>query len=74
MVHGDCFINVTLITVTLLGVYFRTDCALSRQQPEIKSRESFDAAGRAAMKEAISSQSSENVDKSICKFVIFESK
>lgn len=56
------------------GVYFVTDCALLRHQPDIKSRESFDAAGRAAVKDAISSQSTENVGKSICKFVTFESK
>lgn len=56
------------------GVYHVTDCALLRHQPDIKPRESFDAAGRATVKDAISSQSTENVGKSICKFVIFESK
>ena len=56
------------------GVYHLTDCALLRHQPDIKPRESFDAAGRAVVKDAISAQSTENVGKSICRFVVFESK
>ena len=56
------------------GVYHLTDCALLRYQPNINPRNSFDAAGRSVVMPEISSQSIENVGKSICKFVLFESK
>jgi hypothetical protein len=55
------------------GVYFLTDCALLRRQPNV-DRESYDVAGHATMKDEVSSMSMENVGKSICRMVIFEPK
>lgn len=56
------------------GVYFLTDCALRRLQPNVNPRETFSAAASAIVMPEVSSQSTENAGKSVCKMVTFESK